>query len=1061
MNSRLSQSLEVCNNDDSDEDIFETRDALFEAGYTAEEILKVTSRLKPLELSENQHLSNSSSDKIESSQNDESVNEGIEDANSILKKLRINNVNRVIIGTLNINSLPGKFDQLKEVIGNNLDVLVIQETKLDSSFPAQQFIFPGFSEPYRLDRNREGGGVLIYVREDIPSKLLNKYKFTEDVEGMFIEINLRKTKLLLFGGYRSEHQVYGLSKVAFLEQLRFGLDKYSGYEKVLLAGDFNIDIDEEILEDFLFEQSYKNLVKEPTCFKSVENPSCIDLFLTNSLPSFQNTTTVETGLSDFHKMVLTVMKTTFPRAEPKTIHYRDYKKFDLSNFRSELRTVLKNSEVGGYLHFESSFLKVLEKHAPMRQKVLRANDKPFMTRILRKAIMKRSTLKNKYLKDKSDDSFKAFKRQKNYTNRLAKRERNKYFAGLDLKQYTDNKKFWNTVKPMFSRNGKGTSKITLVEKGEIITDDKEIAESFSKFFVNAVSSLSIEENKMLLDDSSDETNPVQKAKKKFQNHPSIIDIKKHVDTTQAFKFQVVDTDEMLKEIKNLDGSKSGPFMDIPVKRLKETADIVVAPLVDIWVKEIVQGRKFAGNLKLGDISPLHKKLENILKENYRPVSLLPVVSKLFEKLMLKQMKDFIEKFLSPFLCGYRKGFNTQYALLAMIEKLKKCLDGKKGGFAGAILMDLSKAFDTINHDLLIAKLGAYGFDDTALETMHSYLSDRWQRVKVNSSFSSWSELLYGVPQGSVLGPVLFNIYLNDLFYQLVDVCNFADDTTLYACDVELKNVLNQLEDNALTAIIWFENNYMKLNQSKCHFLTSGSVEHLWIKVGDERIWESQEEKLLGMMVDKNLSFESHLNTLCKKVNQKVSALARIAGILPFQKRYILLKTFIESQFSFCPLVWMFCSCRLNNKINHIHERALRIVYQDYESTFDDLLIKDKSLRFHHRNIHQVVIEMYKFKQGLSPAFMQDIWELKGDSFVRPNINSVKKGCRSLRNFGPIVWNHMLPNKYKNCKTVEELKVSIKSWKPENCPCELCNPIVRGVGRTKRAPKHLSHDFYYY
>ena len=563
--------------------------------------------------------------------------------------------------------------------------------------------------------------------------------------------------------------------------------------------------------------------------------------------------------------------------------------------------------------------------------------------------MKRSNLENKFYKNRSSENSKVLKKHKNYCNRLYKRERRNFYSHINLNDISDNKKFWSTVNPLFSNKGETKDNIILVCGDNIISDDIEVAQTFNDFFKNCINSLNISENKLLLTKTTEILGSVNESIKKFEHHPSIRSINENVEIELRFLFSRVTADDIRQEIKNLNSKKSGTFMNIPIKQLKHTVDIICEPLMCIWNDEIVQGKKFATKLKLADISPIHKKLETILVDNYRPISILPAVSKFFERIMQKQINSFIERYLSPFLCGYRKGHSSQYALLAMVEQWKLSLDNN--GFSGGTLMDLSKAFDTINHQLLIAKLYAYGFSKEALEIILNYLSDRWHRTKINTAFSTWSEVLGGVPQGSVLGPLFFNIYLNDMFYEFsnTNVCNLADDTTLYACDINLPTLLSNLEYDTMSAIVWFEANYMKLNKNKCHFLLAGHTpECLWVKVGEELIWESSNEKLLGLTIDKKLNFNKHLSILCKKISGKVSALARMVKIIPFNKKRLLLKTFIESQFSYCPLIWMFCSRKMNRKINHIHERALRLVYEDYTTSFKDLLLRDRSVSIHHR-----------------------------------------------------------------------------------------------------------------
>ena len=385
--------------------------------------------------------------------------------------------------------------------------------------------------------------------------------------------------------------------------------------------------------------------------------------------------------------------------------------------------------------------------------------------------------------------------------------------------------------------------------------------------------------------------------------------------------------------------------------------------------------------------------------------------------MQAQIIDFISEKLSPFLCGYRKGYSAQHALILLIEHWRKALD--KQGYAGAVLMDLSKAFDCINHNLLIAKLDAYGFGQDSLEMMKSYLSNRKQRVKINNSFSSWADLLTGVPQGSVLGPLLFNIYLNDLFWtrEYTDVCNLADDTTYFSSDMNLNELIRKLEHDTALALEWFDCNYMKLNTDKCHLLIAGNKhEHVFAKIGNDIVWESSKERLLGVTIDNKLRFKEHIYNLCKTAHNKLSALIRYSSILNIEKRRNLMKAFIDSQFAYSPLTWMFHDRGINHKINSVHERALRCVYRDDVSTFEELLKKDSSHPIHHINIQAMAIEMYKAKNKLGPLFLEDIFKLNNTNqynlrentdFVLPNVNTFHFGKDYLQYFG----SEIDPRKY--------------------------------------------------
>ena len=421
--------------------------------------------------------------------------------------------------------------------------------------------------------------------------------------------------------------------------------------------------------------------------------------------------------------------------------------------------------------------------------------------------------------------------------------------------------------------------------------------------------------------------------------------------------------------------------------------------------------------------------------------------------MYNQICPYFDSVFSKFQCGFRKGFKAQHCLLTMVEKWRKTLD--EGGETEAVLTDLSKAFDCIDHNLLIAKLNAYRFEKRSLEFIHSYLTKSKQRTKVDSAFSSWEMLLSGVPQGSILEPLLFNIHICDVFFKTpenIDFAGCADDNTPYTYSSKIEHVLSNLQRASEKLCSWFSANYLVENTGKCHLLTSSNLP-VDIRITNTKISNVERVKLLRVNIEGRLNFDYHVNTLLKKANKKYHTLARVCNYMDTKKRRVLMKAFTTSQFSYCPPVWMFLSRTLNNRINKIHERALRLAYKNETFlSFNDLLKRDRSVSIHQKNLQLFATEIYKTKNDLRPKIMKDIfhfirkpYNLRNDPELQRRRNrTVYFGTESISSLALKIWE-LIPSDIRSANSLGMFKEKIKFWTTDKCPCRLCKTYIGNVG----------------
>ena len=916
-----------------------------------------------------------------------------------------------IFGHVNINSFRHKYPSVNDILAKHyFDYLAISESKLDSSFPDAQFLSEGFVI-HRQDKSATSGGLLVYIRSDLPHRRLPECEINENgIETLSLEITAGASKSIITCVYKNpkvKHDVFKTSLTLLADKI---LQMSSDF---ILIGDMNCCPNKSaIISDVCELFDLQNLIKEPTCHKG-PTPTILDVILVSNPRRYGGTLNCPCPLSDFHNVIAAATKRFAPSQQPRQISYRSYKNFNDEAFISDIihapfQVCDIFDDVEDMSWYTSSLLGgIIDAHAPMRTKTIKAQSVPYMNSQLRKALYARNVARNKFRKF-GNMFWEENRRQRNRVVSLRKKSLSAYFA----KNCTSkNRSFWSTVKPFISdKKSQKNGNIILHESDKIVVNNKGVTDIFNKYFSNIASTIGF----------SDTIDTASCAIDKHRAHPSVIKIKgKFSEKMDSFNFTPVSYDVIKRKMKDINIRKATGYDRIPGKLLRLAHSELSIPLTNL-INNCIARNSFPGNMKCAELSPVFKKGDNLAKTNYRPVSVLTTISKLYESVLNDQMYAYFIAIFNDFLCAFRHGYSCQSLLVKVIDDWKISLDQNK--VVGALFMDLSKAFDCLPHGLLVAKAHAYGASLSACELLSSYLSYRKQRVKIGDIKSDWETLEKGVPQGSILGPLLFNIFINDLF-MFMEKCmlyNYADDNSMSKASRHLDEVLQCLQHDGDIAIKWFSDNGMQANPGKFQFMVISPTplpEQTLILNDTTTITSENHVKILGVTVDDKLTFSKHIGLCCTKAARQLNALARISRYLDVSARKLIYNSFIVSCFSYCPLVWHFCGKQNSNKLERINERALRILFNDFSAPYDELLNRNNSPTILKSRLRLMTLEVFKCIKSLGPLCLNDMFQIKpleydmrnSTKVLQPMRKTSKFGLRTVSYVGAKLWNSLPHN----------------------------------------------------